>query len=138
MQHRTKVIGQMSKKKGILHTNFHFIIARPSLCCGCRQALSLVLRSGPVVEPWPHRPSVSVSVLTLASIPRNGYEADPWCGLYRYKSMWAITSVNADTHTHRFLQILCSYLLMESLSCDILMFISDFTENFITNYVVYF
>ena len=27
----------------------------------------------------------------------NGYDADAWCGLYRYKLMWAITGGNADT-----------------------------------------
>ena len=48
------------------------------------------------VKPWPHRASSSVSALMLASMLENGYEADAWCGLYRYKSMWAITSVNAD------------------------------------------
>ena len=29
----------------------------------------------------------------------NVYDADPWCGLYRYQSMWAITSINADADT---------------------------------------
>ena len=40
--------------------------------------------------------SVSVSALALASVPEIGYDVDAWCGLSRYKSLWAITSVNAD------------------------------------------
>ena len=32
----------------------------------------------------------------LGSMLGNGHDADAWCGLDRYKSVWAITSVNAD------------------------------------------
>ena len=28
----------------------------------------------------------------------NGYDTIPWCGLYRYRLMWAITSINADAY----------------------------------------
>ena len=51
------------------------------------------------LDPWPHRVSASASVLalTLVSMLENGYDADDCCGLSRYKSMWAITSINADT-----------------------------------------
>ena len=44
--------------------------------------------------PWPHQ--ASASALTLASMLENGCDADARCGLYRYKLMWAITSVHAD------------------------------------------
>ena len=39
----------------------------------------------------------------LVSMLVNGYDADAWCGLYRYKLMWAITSVKAyaDTDARR-------------------------------------
>ena len=49
------------------------------------------------VKSWPHRAvCVSVSVTTDArSVLVNGHDADAWCGLCRYKSMWAITSINA-------------------------------------------
>ena len=46
------------------------------------------------LKPWPHR--ASVSALTPTSMLVNGYDADAWYGLYKYKLMWAITSVNAD------------------------------------------
>ena len=45
---------------------------------------------------WP-TPSVCVSVsIDARSMLEIGYDADNWCGLYKYKSMWAITSVDAD------------------------------------------
>ena len=40
--------------------------------------------------------SASTSVLMLASTLENGYGTDAYCEWYRYKSMWAITSINAD------------------------------------------
>ena len=56
------------------------------------------------IKPWPHRASVSasasastsVSALTLASMLENGYDVDAWCALSKYRSMTAITNVNAD------------------------------------------
>ena len=49
-------------------------------------------------KSWPHRVSApaSASALTLTSMLQNSYDGDAWCGLYKYKSMWAITSVNAE------------------------------------------
>ena len=38
--------------------------------------------------------TVSVDARSMLEI---GYEVDAWCGLYRCKSMWTITSINADT-----------------------------------------
>ena len=43
-------------------------------------------------KPWPHQSSVSV--LMLASILENRYDADAWCELYRYKSLWASTTLS--------------------------------------------
>ena len=47
------------------------------------------------VKPWPQRASASasasVSILMLPSMLENGYDTDAWCGLYRYKLMWAHT-----------------------------------------------
>ena len=40
--------------------------------------------------------SASASALTIVGILENGYDADTWCGLYRYRLMRPITSVNAD------------------------------------------
>ena len=40
--------------------------------------------------------TASVSALMLVSMLENGYDADAWCRLSGYKSMWTITSVNAD------------------------------------------
>ena len=48
-------------------------------------------------KPWPHQASASASALMQASKLENGDDTDAWCGLNRYKSMWAITSVKADT-----------------------------------------
>ena len=47
---------------------------------------------------WPHRVSESASALalTLVSMLEDGYNTDAWCGLYKYKLMWAITSINDD------------------------------------------
>ena len=50
------------------------------------------------LKPWPHRASVSVSAsaLMLAPMLESGYDTDAWCGLSRYKSMSAISNINAD------------------------------------------
>ena len=57
------------------------------------------------LKPWPHRVSASASALMLPSILENGYDTDAWCGFYRYKSMLAITSVNADAQCGQGLNI---------------------------------
>ena len=50
--------------------------------------------NGTKIKHWLHQ--ASVSALTLASTFEKGYDTNAWCGLYRYKSMWAITSVNVE------------------------------------------
>ena len=61
-------------------------------------SIHTIHRGGSTVKPWPHRTSESAAAiaLTLVSMLGSGYEADAWCGLSRYKSMWAITSLNTD------------------------------------------
>ena len=40
--------------------------------------------------------SVSVSGLTVAAMLESGYDADAWCRLSRYKSLWANINIKAD------------------------------------------
>ena len=56
------------------------------------------------LKPWPHRLSVSASALMLPSILENGYDADTWYGLYRYKSLCSV-AVAADAQCGQGLNI---------------------------------